>query len=124
MSKLRSDILEPICEAWCKTLLSESVVKYDEMLSHGDPKQMLPEFSGGAAVYQSLEREHQMALLELFKVVAVDTASQLLGNLDGSSYIEGVEGDFSVRYDGDDVTGYLQECFLGTVEDSGYIPRK
>lgn len=124
MTKLRSVILEPICEAWCKTLLKESVEKYDEMLLQGDPRQMLPEFSGGAAVFQSLGREHQLALLELFKVVAVDTASQLLGNLDGSSYIEGVEGDFSVQYEGDDVTGYLQECFLGKVEDCGYLPSK
>ncbi|WP_312319863.1 hypothetical protein [Stenotrophomonas sp.] len=118
------DNLDSISAAWCHTLLSEHIAMYDEMLLSGDPEKVVPEYAGATAIYQSLDREGQVALLQLLKVVSVDTASQLLGNLDGSSYISGIEADFSVKYDGVDVTGYLQDSFLGTVEDEGYFPKR
>lgn len=118
------DKLNSISMAWRETLLCEHIAMYDEMLASGDPAKVMPDYAGATAIFQALDRDGQLALLRFMKVISVDAVSQLLGNLDGSSYISGIEGEFSVTYEGVDVTGYLQDSFLGTVEDASYLSRR
>jgi hypothetical protein len=64
-------------------------------------------------LYRSLPLEMREVFIRTVKRVEVDTISNILGILDGSSAIADYRGEFSLHYDeGQNITGDLQDFFL------------
>lgn len=70
-------------------------------------------------LYRTLDAERREIFFEILRQVSVDTTSNLLGVLDGSSYLRGAAGEFRLTYDdGDALNGDLQDEFLARVEQA------
>lgn len=66
-------------------------------------------------LYRVLPLEMREILVRVVKRIEVDTVSNVLGILDGSSARPDYRGDFSLRYeDGQNMTGDLQDTFLSS----------
>lgn len=73
------------------------------------------------AFFSSLTEEQRSILFEMMRQVSVDTASNILGILDGVNSIDGGEADFTLlSATGQKLNGDLQSLFL-VVDES--IPR-
>ena len=69
-----------------------------------------------AQLYRSLTEEQRRQFMEGIRQVIVDTLSNMLGILDGSTLLEKHRDDFHLTY-GDDpqeINGDLQDLFLST----------
>ncbi|MEI2266123.1 hypothetical protein [Erwinia sp. CGal63] len=58
-------------------------------------------------------------VLKFIDVAIADSASVILGTLDGSHYPDNIDGDFIVTYKDDEIQGSLQDLFIEKVEDKG-----
>jgi hypothetical protein len=82
-----------------------SIMKSDEHIGGG-----LDDFT---LLYRSLPLEMREVFIRTVKRVEIDTISNILGILDGSSPIADYRGEFSLHYDeGQNITGDLQDFFL------------
>jgi hypothetical protein len=70
------------------------------------------------ALHRSLRDADRAVLFEIMRQVRVDTVSELLGILDGSSALEGPREDFVLTSQPDDrkLNGNLQDLFLEVEE--------
>lgn len=67
-------------------------------------------------LYRSLDAERRAVFFEILRQVSVDTTSNILGVLDGSSSLRGATGEFRLAYgDGEALNGDLQSQFLARV---------
>ncbi|MFP1734417.1 hypothetical protein ACLEC1_16665 [Lonsdalea quercina] len=69
----------------------------------------------------SLDEEGKEAVFGFFKIVSIDTASLILGTIDGTHFPPGIDNDFKLLSDDDEIQGDLQDIFLGVVEDKGIL---
>lgn len=58
-------------------------------------------------------------VLKFIDVAIADSASVILGTLDGSHYPDNIDGDFIVIYKDDEIQGSLQDLFIEKAEDKG-----
>ncbi len=56
-------------------------------------------------------------ILKFIDVAIADSASVILGTLDGSHYPDNIDGDFIVTYKDDEIQGNLQDLFIEKAED-------
>lgn len=70
-------------------------------------------------LYESLDVESRKNFLSLVRQIKVDTASSILGILDGTMILKNQEEDFFLGIKGqrDPINGELQQIFLGFEED-------
>jgi hypothetical protein len=114
---------ESIAESWGRVLFKEQIDRLEEILTGRNPGELANDFAAAARIFQKLDAAQRSALMTLLKVVIADTASIVLGSLDGSTTIDGIEKEFSVTYGGNDVRGELQDGFLAWIEDSGVFSK-
>lgn len=74
-----------------------------------------------SAALASLDDEKKKAVFDFFKVVATDTASLILGTIDGTHFPPGIDSDFILLADEVEIQGDLQDIFLGDVEDKSIL---
>jgi hypothetical protein len=77
-----------------------------------------------ARLYRSLTEEQRRAFMEAVRQVVVDTMSQILGILDGSSLLAKHRDDFHLTY-GDhqnELNGDLQDYFLSPETGGKELP--
>ncbi|MBI0471675.1 hypothetical protein EXT68_17235 [Pectobacterium parmentieri] len=67
----------------------------------------------------SLDEEEKKSVFDFFKIVSIDTASLILGAIDGTHFPPGIDNDFKLISDEDEIQGDLQDIFLGAVEEKG-----
>ncbi|AYH08224.1 hypothetical protein C5E22_22275 [Pectobacterium parmentieri] len=67
----------------------------------------------------SLDEEEKKSVFDFFKIVSIDTASLILRAIDGTHFPPGIDNDFKLISDEDEIQGDLQDIFLGAVEDKG-----
>ncbi|MFJ4068639.1 hypothetical protein ACIPW4_25575 [Pseudomonas sp. NPDC089996] len=58
-------------------------------------------------------------VVEFLKVVIADSASVILGTLDGVHFPGDLEGECIVRLDGEEIQGDLQDMFIQKAQDHG-----
>jgi hypothetical protein len=78
-----------------------------------------PYWAKAFATFDRMEADDKDVLLEIMRQVAVDTVSNVLGVLDGSSSLPGVEEDFHLATKRDSsarLNDGLQDAFLELVE--------
>ncbi|MFI7859475.1 hypothetical protein ACIF8Z_21205 [Pseudomonas promysalinigenes] len=66
-----------------------------------------------------LSDDQKHDVINFLKVAIADSASVLLGTLDGVHFPDNLEGDFVVSLDGEDIQGDLQDLFIEKAQDDG-----
>ncbi|MFR0675667.1 hypothetical protein ACLUUI_17975 [Enterobacterales bacterium AW_CKDN230030176-1A_HGKHYDSX7] len=67
----------------------------------------------------SLSESQKMDIINFMKVVIADSASALLGTLDGVHFPNDLEGDFALTLDGEEIQGDLQSLFIDKAQQEG-----
>lgn len=67
----------------------------------------------------SLNDTQKLDVINFLKVVIADSASVVLGTLDGVHFPDNLEGDFVVQLDGGDIQGDLQDIFIERSQENG-----
>lgn len=67
-------------------------------------------------LFSSASPEQRDVIFAIMRQVAVDTVSSVFGILDGVSAIEDLPGEITVTYEGETVSGELQDYFLSLEE--------
>jgi hypothetical protein len=71
------------------------------------------------ALYNSLNTEQKLHFDTIMRQIMVDTTSNILGILDGSSFLDNYRGEFCLTTDdsGEKINGDLQDVFLSQESD-------
>lgn len=78
-----------------------------------------PYWSRAGTLFVNLSVEQQEVLLEIVRQASIDTISNVLGIIDGSSYLDGSGTVLELRGNGQDLSGDLQSLFLARTESGG-----
>lgn len=81
------------------------------------------DWRGMISLLKQLTPEQQQAVLNLAKVVAIDTVAGMFGILDGSSCMMENQPDFILKDDNGILNGDLQEIFLSAIQEDGYLSK-
>ena len=104
-------------------IVEENADLYGDMLRTTDRSSVKDEYWKTAlSLYDSLDDEGKAALLTVMRQVAVDTASNVLGVLDGSSSSSIGREDFALLDStGNKLSGSLQDLFLESEESQSTL---
>ncbi|MEE4626546.1 hypothetical protein V2K55_18565 [Pseudomonas alliivorans] len=67
----------------------------------------------------SLDATERSDVINFMRVVIADSASVILGTLDGVHYPDNLEGDFQLSCDGKNIQGDLMDIFIEKAQDAG-----
>ena len=105
-------------------VVDENVETYEHLFSTTDRNGVTdPYWARALALYDELDSDARRVLLEAVRQVVIDTVSNVLGVLDGSSTLAGYDVNFSLRTvpdGGENMAGYLQDAFLALVEQEAH----
>lgn len=76
-------------------------------------------FANARAALSKLSAQEQEHVLRFISLAMADSVSTVFGTLDGTHFPDGVEGDFVLSCDGEEISGDLQDCFIGLAQDKG-----
>ncbi|MDG6894341.1 hypothetical protein [Volucribacter amazonae] len=68
----------------------------------------------------NLNNEQKEVFFNFLKTVIIDTASTILGAIDGTTFIKDADGEYILKYNNEDIQGCLQDYFLAKAEEDGY----
>jgi hypothetical protein len=71
--------------------------------------------------YKSLDKEQKEILFKIIEQTMIDTISNMLGIIDGSSTLIDCEIEPKLLLDSKDTEGELQDCFLEFIEEKEVI---
>ena len=111
-----------------KTIITDNIEYYKDVFENTKPEMIKDRlFFRIYSLYQSLSQEQRSTVIELVRQVQVDTLSNFLGILDGSSTLSGYKGDFLLAYYENEpqniqnnLAGDLQDIFL-EIEEEGRV---
>lgn len=69
-------------------------------------------------LYNSLDEENRSVLMRIIEQTMVDTISNMLGIIDGSSTLKDCSVELKLLMDGNDAEGELQDSFLAFIEET------
>ncbi|PBP73669.1 hypothetical protein ACTACM_19310 [Pseudomonas fragariae (ex Marin et al. 2024)] len=67
----------------------------------------------------SLSETERSDVINFFRVVIADSASVILGTLDGVHFPDNLEGDFQLSCEGKNIQGDLMDIFIEKAQDAG-----
>lgn len=70
-------------------------------------------------VLHTLNDEGKKAIFDFMEVVIADTASTIFGALDGTHFPKGIDSDFKLLSDEEEISGDLQDIFIEKAELRG-----
>lgn len=79
-------------------------------------------YGGFVGFYQSCSPDDKKGVIAFLEAVIGDTASIILGGLDGATDLGALTEEFVVKYSGEEIQGSLQDDFLECVQHKA--PRK
>ncbi|AZG88905.1 hypothetical protein N032_26435 [Pseudomonas syringae pv. pisi str. PP1] len=99
-------------------LFEENFNRYKEVLNQpiDDGKDSFARARNALALLDETERSH---VINFFKVVMFDSASVILGTLDGVHFPDDLDGDFLLLCDDKEIQGSLADIFIGKAQDAG-----
>ena len=100
-------------------IIKQNLIVYDELLARPPDQVSDDHWRSVVRAYSTMSEEQQVSLRMLAKQAMVDTVSNLLGVLDGTSLLQNYRDDFVLKYgsSGDKLNGDLQDFFLASLED-------
>ncbi|WP_237761016.1 hypothetical protein [Pantoea sp. A4] len=66
-----------------------------------------------------LSESERNDVFNFIDVIMADSASVILGTLDGSHFPDNIDGDFTVTYKESEIQGNLQDLFIEKAEEKG-----
>ena len=96
-------------------LFNELFAKNYEQYAHSLSKPMngdTDRYAKARNALSSLNESERADVLGFLKVVIADTASVLLGTLDGVYFPNDISGDFALSLKGEEIQGDLQDLFI------------
>lgn len=105
-------------DAICCELFKKNFLQYKESLQkpvNGD-KDSYARARNSLALLSDSQR---VDVIDFFKVIIADSASVLLGILDGVHFPDDLEGDFILSMDGEEIQGDLQDLFIEKAQEEG-----
>lgn len=109
---------EQVVNAIFKELFDDNSVRYKKSLkkSVNNDTDVYAKARNALAKLSDADKDD---VLKFIDVVIADSASVILGTLDGSHYPDTIDGDFIVTYKDDEIQGSLQDLFIEKVENKG-----
>lgn len=102
------------------SVVDENVALYRDLFAHTEPGRVSdPYWIRALALFGSLSGEQREVFFEVLRQVTVDTTSNVLGVVDGASYIEGADRGFELTHGARKLNGDLQNLFLAEEERKG-----
>lgn len=68
--------------------------------------------------YRNLDEDKKEKFILFLDSFAMDIVSVILGGFDGSTKLGNFFGGFTIKHEGEEITPYLQDNFLGIYEDN------
>ncbi|PVZ56497.1 hypothetical protein C9422_18405 [Pseudomonas sp. B1(2018)] len=101
-------------------LFKKNIEQYKESLSKpvnndGDP------YAKARNALAKLGDDERSDVFNFFRVIVADSASVVFGTLDGVHFPDGINGDFLVTCDGEEIQGDLLDIFIEKAQsENGY----
>ena len=107
-----------LVEALFKSVVEENIEISEQLLENTVVTDKTDEYwKNSIKLYKSLSPVDRKMLLQIVKQTMVDSISNILGIIDGSSTIENFEDDFNLKYSDITLESDLQDKFLEYVEE-------
>ncbi|WP_431045600.1 hypothetical protein [Roseateles sp. L2-2] len=97
------------------SVVEENAISYRDLLEK-NIKSSDRYWNDSNALFWTLSADQRQVLLNMLRQTAIDTVSNVLGIIDGSSYLDGAGELIELRVGGRDLGGDLQGMFLARVE--------
>jgi hypothetical protein len=104
-----------------KSVIDENQVLYRNLFENTPIKSATdPYWLKAKILFEFLNHDQRDIFFQVIRQTSIDTASNLLGIIDGVNSIDDVSGDFLLTYDGGDepLNGDLQSIFLAEEAES------
>ena len=99
-----------------KEIINENLEIYKGLFTDYSPSEIKdPYFIDATSFFNTLPDEHKKIFFSILRQVMIDTISNVLGVIDGSSSLAEHDGNFSLLYEGKPIK-YLQDYFLSQFE--------
>ncbi|AYH47464.1 hypothetical protein B6N31_07075 [Dickeya fangzhongdai] len=98
--------------------LEDNFLRYKNSLTKA-PDEGVYVYAKARRALSSLSDEDKEAIFDFFKITITDTASLILGTIDGSHFPPGIDDDFKLIYGDEEIQGDLQDLFIEKAEDKG-----
>lgn len=101
-----------------KSVIDENLSIYKDLFTKTSADKISDEYWKKAlTLFNSLNHEQQETVFQIIRQIMVDTTSNLLGIIDGTSYIEGTDEELELTYGKNNrLSGDLQSIFLASEE--------
>lgn len=111
-------VSDKLARALFGELFDKNFEQYKESLSKVAGIDTDPYGKARSALAQ-LSDTHRSDVFEFFKVIIADSASVVLGTLDGVHFPDNFEGDLVLTCDGEIIQGDLMDTFVSSAQDIG-----
>lgn len=112
-----------------KELFEDNLKLYSERLNKQvQESQHKGTFSQVNKFFVNLSEKERQSVIDMMKIVMIDTTSTIFGMLDGTQtifgmldgthFVNNINKDFQLIYDNEEIQGDLQDHFLALVEDN------
>ncbi|WP_312689870.1 hypothetical protein [Kosakonia sp.] len=109
---------EQVVQAVARALFDDNAIRYQQALTK--PVNSDADVYGRARnALASLTKAQQQDVLRFIQLAMADSASVIFGMLDGSHFPQGIDGDFAVHYQDDEIQGSLQDIWIEQAEQRG-----
>ncbi|MBP2851585.1 hypothetical protein [Dickeya oryzae] len=103
-----------------KEIFYDNLLRYEKIIRENDGNGN-DSYAKVSKALSVLDEEGKKSVFDFLKVVSIDTTSLIFGTIDGTHFPPGIDNDFKLISDDDEIQGDLQDIFLGTVEDKGVL---
>lgn len=101
-----------------KSIVEENRSLYKSLFNNTDIDKANDEYwKKSLKLYNSLSEENKEILMTIIQQTMIDTISNMLGIIDGSSTLSGCDAEPKLYLDDADTDGELQDLFLEYVEE-------
>jgi hypothetical protein len=97
-------------------IIHENLESYKGLFTNNSPLEIKdPYFKEAVNFFNTLSDDHKQIFFSILRQVMIDSISNVLGVIDGSSCLSESEGDFALLYEGRTLE-HLQDYFLSQFE--------
>lgn len=97
-------------------LFEKNAEQYKESLSKSVNSDSDP-YAKARNALAALSDDERADVFAFFDVIIADSASVVLGTLDGVHFPDDIDGDFVVAYDGEEIQGDLMDIFIEKAQE-------
>lgn len=112
-------MIEELVKSFYDSIVDENLRLYEDIFNTTEITQNTDEYWKQAiGLYNRLDEEQKATLLLIVKQTMIDTISNVLGVIDGSSTLNDYDGSLKLLADNEEVSGELQDHFLAYIEEN------